>query len=134
MRWSSSAMVANVGGEDLNKIVAQDAAKALQGRVAGVLMTQTSSQPGAEMQIRIRGQRSLNASNDPLIALHAKTAEHSESGRHQEHGHPQGCFCYGYLRFSWCQRRDHDHYRQGRYGLSRKGQLQRLRRFLQALP
>ena len=32
-------------------------------------MTQTSSQPGAEMQIRIRGQRSLNASNDPLIVL-----------------------------------------------------------------
>ena len=32
-------------------------------------MTQTSSKPGAEMQIRIRGQRSLSASNDPLIVL-----------------------------------------------------------------
>jgi len=32
-------------------------------------MTQTSSKPGAEMQIRIRGQRSLTASNDPLIVL-----------------------------------------------------------------
>ncbi len=68
-REAVTGSVANVGGEDLNKIVAQDAAKALQGRVAGVLMTQTSSQPGAEMQIRIRGQRSLNASNDPLIVL-----------------------------------------------------------------
>ena len=32
-------------------------------------MTQTSSKPGEEMQIRIRGQRSLTASNDPLIVL-----------------------------------------------------------------
>lgn len=61
--------VANVGGDKLNQIVSSNAAQALQGRVAGVLMTQTSSQPGAEMQIRIRGQRSLNASNDPLIVL-----------------------------------------------------------------
>lgn len=32
-------------------------------------MTQTSSQPGATMQIRIRGTRSLTASNDPLVVL-----------------------------------------------------------------
>ncbi len=61
--------VANIGGEKLNQIAATNAAYALQGRVAGVNMQQTSSQPGAEMQIRIRGQRSLNASNDPLIVL-----------------------------------------------------------------
>lgn len=42
---------------------------ALQNRVAGVDMTQTSSQPGATMQIRIRGTRSLTASNDPLVVL-----------------------------------------------------------------
>ena len=32
-------------------------------------MSQTSSAPGASMQIRIRGTRSLNASNDPLVVL-----------------------------------------------------------------
>ena len=42
---------------------------ALQNRVAGVDLSQTSSQPGATMQIRIRGTRSLTASNDPLIVL-----------------------------------------------------------------
>ena len=68
-REAVTGSVANMGGESLNAIAAADAAQALQGRVAGVLMTQTSSQPGAEMQIRIRGQRSLNASNDPLIVL-----------------------------------------------------------------
>ena len=68
-REAVTGSVANIGGEKLNQIAAANAAQALQGRVAGVLMTQTSSQPGAEMQIRIRGQRSLSASNDPLIVL-----------------------------------------------------------------
>lgn len=68
-RETVTGSVANIGGDKLNQIAASNAAQALQGRVAGVLMTQTSSQPGAEMQIRIRGQRSLNASNDPLIVL-----------------------------------------------------------------
>ncbi|WP_312389200.1 SusC/RagA family TonB-linked outer membrane protein, partial [Chryseobacterium sp.] len=38
-------------------------------RVAGVDIAQTSSKPGAPMQIRIRGTRSLTAENDPLIVL-----------------------------------------------------------------
>ena len=68
-RESVTGSVANIGGDKLNQIAATNAAQALQGRVAGVLMQQTSSKPGAEMQIRIRGQRSLSASNDPLIVL-----------------------------------------------------------------
>ncbi len=68
-REAVTGSVANIGGEKLNQVAASNAAEALQGRVAGVLMTQTSSKPGAEMQIRIRGQRSLSASNDPLIVL-----------------------------------------------------------------
>ncbi len=68
-RESVTGSVANIGGEKLNQVAASNAAQALQGRVAGVLMTQTSSKPGEEMQIRIRGQRSLSASNDPLIVL-----------------------------------------------------------------
>ncbi|MDO4986319.1 MAG: TonB-dependent receptor [Prevotella sp.] len=68
-REAVTGSVANIGGEKLNQIAATNAAQALQGRVAGVLMTQTSTKPGQEMQIRIRGQRSLSASNDPLIVL-----------------------------------------------------------------
>ena len=68
-REAVTGSVANVNGEKLNQVAATNAAQALQGRVAGVLMTQTSSKPGEEMQIRIRGQRSLSASNDPLIVL-----------------------------------------------------------------
>ena len=68
-REAVTGSVANIGGEKLNQIAATSAAQALQGRIAGVNMTQTSSKPGEEMQIRIRGQRSLTASNDPLIVL-----------------------------------------------------------------
>lgn len=61
--------VASVKGDMLREVPSMDVTSALQGRIAGVEMTQTSSKPGATMQIRIRGTRSLNASNDPLVVL-----------------------------------------------------------------
>ncbi|MDR1348487.1 MAG: TonB-dependent receptor [Prevotellaceae bacterium] len=61
--------VASIGGESIREVAAANIAQALQGRIAGIEMTQTNSQPGAEMQIRIRGQRSLTANNDPMIVL-----------------------------------------------------------------
>lgn len=61
--------IASVGGEKLREMPATNITYALQNRVAGVDMSQTSSAPGASMQIRIRGTRSLNASNDPLVVL-----------------------------------------------------------------
>lgn len=61
--------VASVKGDIMREIPTQNISQSLQGRVAGVEMSQTSSKPGAEMQIRIRGTRSLTASNDPLVVL-----------------------------------------------------------------
>jgi TonB-linked SusC/RagA family outer membrane protein len=61
--------VASVRGDVMREIPAQNISQSLQGRVAGVEMSQTSTKPGAEMQIRIRGSRSLTASNDPLVVL-----------------------------------------------------------------
>lgn len=61
--------VASVKGDAMREIPSSNISQALQGRVAGVEMSQTSSKPGAEMQIRIRGTRSLTASNDPLVVL-----------------------------------------------------------------
>ena len=68
-RSDVTGSIASVGGETLRAIPANDISRAIEGRVAGVEMTQTSSKPGSSMQIRIRGQRSLSASNDPLIVL-----------------------------------------------------------------
>jgi len=61
--------VASVKGDVLREVPTANIAQALQGRAAGVDISQTSSKPGASMQIRIRGARSLTGTNDPLIVL-----------------------------------------------------------------
>jgi TonB-linked SusC/RagA family outer membrane protein len=61
--------VASINGETLREVPTANISQALQGRLPGVQISQTSSQPGASTQIRIRGTRSLTATNDPLIVL-----------------------------------------------------------------
>ncbi|PJJ58708.1 SusC/RagA family TonB-linked outer membrane protein [Hymenobacter chitinivorans] len=61
--------VASVSGETLREVPSANISQALQGRLPGVEFSQSSSQPGATTQIRIRGTRSLGASNDPLVVL-----------------------------------------------------------------
>jgi len=61
--------VASIAGDKLRDIPTPNISQALQGRIAGVDISQTSTRPGATMQIRIRGDRSLTGSNDPLVVL-----------------------------------------------------------------
>jgi TonB-linked SusC/RagA family outer membrane protein len=61
--------VASITGNNLREVPSPNISDALQGRLPGVAISQTSSQPGAAMQIRIRGTRSLTATNDPLVVL-----------------------------------------------------------------
>jgi TonB-linked SusC/RagA family outer membrane protein len=42
---------------------------ALQGRVAGVSITNSSGAPGGDVKVRIRGSNSINGYNDPLIVV-----------------------------------------------------------------
>jgi len=68
-REAVTGSVVSVKGDLMREVPAANISNAMQGRVAGVDMEQTSTKPGAAMQIRIRGTRSLNASNDPLVVL-----------------------------------------------------------------
>ncbi|WP_121196778.1 MULTISPECIES: SusC/RagA family TonB-linked outer membrane protein [Mucilaginibacter] len=68
-RESVTGSVASISGANLNAVPSANIAQALQGRLAGVDVQQSSTKPGATAQIRIRGTRSINASNDPLIVL-----------------------------------------------------------------
>lgn len=61
--------VASISGNIMREVPSPNISQALQGRLAGVEMSQTSTRPGATMQIRIRGTRSLSADNNPLIVL-----------------------------------------------------------------
>ncbi len=66
---SVTGSVASIRGEAIREVPSSNVTQALQGRLAGVEISQVSSKPGAAMQIRVRGTRSLTASNDPLIVL-----------------------------------------------------------------
>jgi len=61
--------VASISGDALRDVPSANVTQALQGRLPGVQLQQTSTKPGATMQIRIRGTRSLTADNNPLIVL-----------------------------------------------------------------
>ncbi len=61
--------VVSISGDKLRDIPSSNISQALQGRLAGVAISQTSTRPGATMQIRIRGDRSLTGDNNPLIVL-----------------------------------------------------------------
>lgn len=66
---SVTGSVASISGDKIREIPSSNISQALQGRLPGVEISQTSSKPGASMQIRVRGTRSLTASNDPLVVL-----------------------------------------------------------------
>ena len=60
--------VSSVSAKDLQVNVAKSAANALQGRIAGVSVSNVNGQPGAGMSINIRGLSSLG-SNTPLYVI-----------------------------------------------------------------
>ena len=62
--------ISTVEGKDFENRPVFSTAQALQGKAAGVQVTQPSGKPGTEFSIRIRGTNSINANNDPLYVIH----------------------------------------------------------------
>ncbi|MBQ9339345.1 MAG: TonB-dependent receptor [Paludibacteraceae bacterium] len=61
--------IASVSADELTKTPAANITTALQGRAAGVTVTNGSGQPGDNATIRIRGIGSAIAGNDPLYVV-----------------------------------------------------------------
>ncbi|GAB3540449.1 TonB-dependent receptor [Pontibacter brevis] len=61
--------ISSVSSREISEMPITNARQAIQGRAAGVDVVQAGSKPGAGPQIRIRGRRSFNASNDPLYVV-----------------------------------------------------------------
>ena len=61
--------VSTVNSKDLIKLPVADVSQALQGRAAGVLVTQNTGAPGEGVSVRIRGTGSINSSNAPLYIV-----------------------------------------------------------------
>ncbi|RYY15500.1 MAG: SusC/RagA family TonB-linked outer membrane protein [Chitinophagaceae bacterium] len=61
--------VTSLSAEDFNKGANVSVTQMIAGRAAGVNITQTSSEPGGGLSVRIRGASSVNAGNDPLYVI-----------------------------------------------------------------
>ncbi len=68
-RKDLTGSVGSVSGAKLAAIPVTSAAVALQGKVAGVQVTTVDGQPGADINIRVRGATSVTQSNDPLYIV-----------------------------------------------------------------
>ncbi|QNF35658.1 TonB-dependent receptor [Adhaeribacter swui] len=61
--------VSSVSGNEIKNMPVRSASDALQGKAAGVMVTQSSGSPGSMGVVRIRGIGSVNGSNDPLYLV-----------------------------------------------------------------
>ncbi len=68
-RRDLTGSVGSVSGVKLAAVPVTSAAVALQGKVAGVQVTTVDGQPGADINIRVRGATSVTQANDPLYIV-----------------------------------------------------------------
>ena len=68
-RSDVTGSVISVRDKDLTAIPTTNAIEVLQGKVAGLDVTNTSGQAGSTLKFNIRGRRSIDAENDPLIIV-----------------------------------------------------------------
>ena len=65
----ATGSVSSLGSRSFNKGVISSPEQLLQGRVSGVQVTPASGEPGAGVNIRIRGTTSVRSGNNPLFVI-----------------------------------------------------------------
>ena len=79
MRKSDLATsIASVNTDEMKIFPASSAAEMLRGRAAGITVTSASGRPGSVPSIKIRGSRSISASNTPLYIIDGSVASDTE--------------------------------------------------------
>ncbi len=61
--------VSSIKSDEITKTTTSNAMQAMQAKMPGMDITQSSGQSGSSVRIVVRGQRSITASNDPLILV-----------------------------------------------------------------
>ncbi|MGX5818939.1 TonB-dependent receptor [Chitinophaga lutea] len=61
--------ISSINGKELRNMPIRNASEALQGKVSGVMVAQSSGSPGSAPVVRIRGIGSINGSNSPLYIV-----------------------------------------------------------------
>ncbi|WP_395075001.1 SusC/RagA family TonB-linked outer membrane protein [Flavobacterium sp.] len=65
----ATGAVDQISSKKFDNVAANSPAEILRGKLAGVQVTSSSGEPGAGMAIRIRGNSSVRAGNDPLVVV-----------------------------------------------------------------
>ncbi|CAL1517165.1 TonB-dependent receptor [Chitinophaga sp. MM2321] len=68
-RANLTAAQTTVTSKEMDRTVNTTLEQAIQGRAAGVYITQNSGQPGGGISVNIRGINSLNGTNEPLYVI-----------------------------------------------------------------
>jgi TonB-linked SusC/RagA family outer membrane protein len=68
-RSDVTGSVSSVGKERLSQLPVTNALQAIQGSVAGVTVTQSSSVPGSSAKALVRGTTSISGTTDPLVVV-----------------------------------------------------------------
>lgn len=68
-RKDLTGSVGSISGAKLAAVPVTSAAVALQGKISGVQVTTVDGQPGADVNIRVRGGTSITQSNEPLYIV-----------------------------------------------------------------
>lgn len=74
-----SYSVQQVTGEEVNRANQPNVTNAIQGKVAGVIVRQSSGLPGSSSTITIRGNRSFTGNNQPLYVVDGMPIESNAS-------------------------------------------------------
>ena len=61
--------VSKIDSKSINALPVSSTAQALQGRIAGVQVSNATGAPGAGVSVRVRGVGSISSSNDPLYIV-----------------------------------------------------------------
>lgn len=68
-RKDVTTAVSSVSAKDLDTRPIISAAQMMQGKAAGVTISQPNGAPGADMTVRVRGTTSFNGSNEPMYVV-----------------------------------------------------------------
>jgi TonB-linked SusC/RagA family outer membrane protein len=68
-RANLTAAQTTVTAKDIDRTINTTIEQAIQGRAAGVYVTQNSGQPGGGISVNIRGVNTINGSNEPLYVI-----------------------------------------------------------------
>jgi TonB-linked SusC/RagA family outer membrane protein len=79
-RKKVSAAITSVSAEDIKGMAATGIDKAIQGKAAGVLVTNNTGEPGGGVTIRVRGTTSIGSGNDPLYVIDGIPLENTQTG------------------------------------------------------